>query len=175
MEKMGMNLKLIATLICYLIPPEDATPLAALRLSSTTVFGENGCPVSSKRISPEINNSPFIIGSDSVDDSGNKKEKIIVAPISRKLFNKLELVILPTREVCVLGEKLENLRVPYRSKFEEFRIMTGIAIWFSPCVSRPSHTECMKCLDKRMKSINSVDISVFKSLHDFMVAAFEDM
>ena len=172
---MEMNLKIIATLICYLISHEDATPLGSLRLSSTIVFGENGCPVSTKRISPEINNSPFIIGSDSVDEPGNKEEKIIVAPISRSLFTKLELVILPTREVCVLGEKLENLRLPYRSKFEEFRIMTGIAIWFSPCVSRPSHTECMKCFDKRMKSINSVNISVFKSLHDFMVAAFQDM
>ena len=175
MEKMTMSLKLIATLICYLIPPEDATPLGSFRLSSTTVFGENGCPISSKRISPDINNSPFIIGSDSVDDLGNKEEKIIVVPISRQLFKKLELVILPTREVCVLGEKLENLRLPYRSKFEEFRIMTGIAIWFSPCVSRPSHTERMKCFDKRMKSINLVDISVFKSLYDFMVAAFQDM
>ena len=121
-----MKLYLLLSLLCCNIPQDGAMPQ----------IGQNECPVSSKRISPDINNSPFLVGSDAVDDSGNHEEKLIVVPISIGIFMKLELMLLPNREVCVLRKKLKNLRVPYPSEFE---IMTGIAVWFSPCFSRPTN------------------------------------
>ena len=163
---------LFLVLICYFTPPKEATPLNQLKITSVSMFSESGCPVSSKRISPEINDSPFLVGTDGVTDPDTTEKSLIVAPISTKLFKKLQLVVLPTREVCVLGEKLKNLRLPYYSEFE---IMTGIAIWFSPCVSRPTHMKRMECFDKKMNSINGVDIALFKDLHEFLVAAFQDL
>lgn len=167
-----MNIILFLALVCYFTPPKEATPLNKLKITSVMLFGENGCPVSSKRISPEINDSPFLVGTDGVTDTDTKEKSLIVAPISKKLFKKLQLVVLPTREICVLGEKLKNMRLPYYSEFE---IMTGVAIWFSPCVSRPTHMKRLECFDKKMNEINGVDIGLFKNLHDFLVAAFHDI
>ena len=159
---MTMKLFLVFLLLCYLTPQDNAKPL----------MGQNGCPVSSRRISPDISNAPFLVGSDAVDDSGNMEETLIVAPISLSMFMKLELSLLPTREVCVLGQKLKNLRVPYPSEFE---IMTGIAVWFSPCVSKPTNVERLQCFEKKMESIEDVNINRFKTLHHFLVSALKEM
>jgi len=147
-------------LLYCIIPQDDAMPQ----------IGQNECPVSSKRISPDINNSPFLVGSDAVDDSGSHKEKLIVAPISIGIFMKLELMLLPNRKVCVLGKKLKNLRLPYPLEFE---IMTGIAVWFSPGFSRPNNGKILECFDEKIKSIEAVNINHFKSLHDFLVSALK--
>ena len=170
--KMPMNIIFFALLVCYFTPPKNATPTDRLQISSGMLFGKNGCPITSGRFSPEITDSPFLVGTDAVDRKGNKDETIIVAPISRNLFNKLELVVLPNREICVLGEKINSLRLPYQSEFE---IMTGIAIWFSPCTSRPTHVKRVECLNRKMKSINDVDITIFQNLHDFLVAALQEI
>ena len=161
-KKMTMKLFLVFLFLFCLTHQEDAKPL----------IGQNVCPVSSRRIFPDISNAPFLVGSDAVDDSGNQEEKLIVVPISLSMFMKLELSLLPTREVCVLGQKLKNLRVPYPSEFE---IMTGIAIWFSPCVSKPTNVERLQCFEKKMKSIEAVNINRFKSLHHFLVSALKEM
>ena len=159
---MTMKFFLVFSLLCCFTPQEDAMPL----------IGQNGCPVSSRRVSPDINNTPFLVGSDAIDDSGNQEEKLVVAPISLSMFMKLELMLLPTREVCVLGRKLNNLRVPYPSEFE---IMTGIAVWFSPCVSKQTHVKRMECFDEKMKSIEAVNINRIKNLHDILVLALKEM
>ena len=159
---MTMKLFLVFTLVCCIAPQEDAKPL----------MGRNGCPVSSRIISPDINNAPFLVGSDAVDGSGSHEERLIVAPISLSTFMKLELMLLSTREVCVMGEKLKNLRVPYPTEFET---MTGIAIWFSPCVSKQTNDERMQCIDEKVKSIETVNTNRFKSDHDFLVSALKEM
>ena len=159
---MTMKLSLILSLLCCITPQDDAMPQ----------IGQIECPVSSKRISPDINNSPFLVGSDAVDDSGNHEEKLIVAPISLSTFMKLELMLLPSREVCVLGKKLKNMRVPYPSEFE---VMTGIAVWFSPCFSKPTNGKRMECFDEKMESIEAVNINQFKSLHDFLISALKEI
>ena len=157
-----MKLFLVFLLFCCIAPQQDAMPL----------IGRNGCPISSRRVSPDINNAPFLVGSDALDNSGNQKEKLVVAPISLSMFMKLELMLLPTREVCVLGKKLNNLRVPYPSEFE---MMTGIAVWFSPCVSKENHVKRMECFDEKIESIEAVNINRIKSLHDILVLALKEM
>ena len=169
---MPMKAIFFALLVCYFTPPKNATAKARLKITSGMLFGENGCPITSGRISPEITDSPFLVGTDAVDHKGNKDEPMIVAPISRNLFNKLQLVVLPNREICVLGEKIKSLRLPYQSEFE---IMTGIAVWFSPCTARPTHVKRVECLNKKMKSINDADITIFRNLHDFLVAALQEI
>ena len=167
-----MKVIFFAVLVCYITPPKNARANDRLQISSGISFGENGCPITSRRISPEITDSPFLVGTDEVDHKGNKIEPMIVAPISRNLFNKLQLVVLPNREICVLGEKIKSLRLPYQSEFE---IMTGIAVWFSPCISRPTHVKRLECLNKKMKSINDSDITIFKNLHEFLIAALQEI
>ena len=157
-----MKLSLVFSLLCCIISQEDAMPQ----------IGHNECPASSRSISPDVNDSPFLVGSDAVDDSGNHEEKLIVAPISLSIFMKLELMLLPSREVCVLGKKLKRLRVPYPSEFE---VMTGIAVWFSPCFSKQTHEKRMQCLDGKMNSIEAVNINRFKTLHDFLVSALKEI
>ena len=86
-----MKLLLVFSLLCCITPQEDAMPL----------IGQNGCPSSSRRVSPDITNAPFLVGSDAVDDSSNQKEKLIVAPISLSMFMKLELMLFRNETLLI--------------------------------------------------------------------------
>ena len=173
-ENKMIQMKLIASVIilCYFSSSNNAIPVISRKFSSIMLPEENECPVSNKYISPAINYSPFLVGSDSMDDKGNRDDTMIVVPISRHLFEKLQLVVLPSREICVLGEKLKKIRLPYDSEFE---VMTGVGIWFSPCVSKETHAKRIECFDKKMELVNAADVRLFRNLYDILVVATQTM
>ena len=168
-----MSMKKIALVVCLCCytAPNDAIPVINRSLMKNNV-GEEECPFSSKIISPAINYSPFLVGTDGVDAQGNGQNPVTIVPLSIHIFRKLELVVLPNREICVLGEKLKSLRLPRDSEFE---VMTGIAIWFSPCVSRQTHAKRLKCFDRKMELANAMDVSLLRNLYHFLVYATQEI
>lgn len=133
----------------------------------------NGCQ-SKKRISPEISLSPFQVTSDAqhVVGSGMRPEQpLTIFPVSVKAFSKLGLEVLESREVCILGQKLKNIILPTDSS-SQFEIMTGIAIWFSPCIQRTSH-EQTRCFTRQMKRFNAIDVNQVTSLHALLSKLLE--
>ena len=135
--------------------------------------GLNICPKSSKWISPEISLSPFIVSSDS-NDNEDVEKPLVVVPLSIRIFKKLEMTILPSREVCVLGQKLKNIRLP-EDDDSVFETMTGIAVWFSPCISIPTNNQRIKCITKSMETIQTLNIQQFKSIYEVVVRAVQDI
>ena len=172
-ENKTMPIKVIALLVFLynFTLPNDAIPVINRSLMKNYV-GEEQCPFSSKYISPAINYSPFLVGTDGVDAQANGQKPVTIVPISTHIFQKLELVVLPNREICVLGEKLKNLRLPRDSEFE---VMVGIGIWFSPCVSKQTHAKRLKCFDKKMELANAMDLSLLKNLYHFLVYATQEI
>ena len=172
-ENKIMPIKTIAFLVflSHFTSPNDAIPVINRSLMKNYV-GEEECPFSSKYISPAINYSPFLVGTDGVDAQGNGQKPVTIVPISTHIFQKLELVVLPNREICVLGEKLKNLRLPRDSEFE---VMIGIGIWFSPCVSKQTHAKRLKCFDRKMELANAMDVSLLKNLYHFLVYATQEI
>ena len=148
--------------LSMLVPCSNASSI--LRITSFNV-----CPKSSKWISPEISLSPFLISSDSSNNEDSERP-LMVVPLSTRIFKKLEMTILPSREVCVLGEKLKNIILPYDSVFE---IMTGIAVWFSPCISLPTNNDRMQCVRKSMKTVQNLDVTQFKTIYELVRRAVQ--
>ena len=172
-ENKTMPMKTIALLVflSHFTSPNDAIPVINRSLMKNYV-GEEKCPFSSKYITPAINYSPFLVGTDGVEAQGNGQKPVTIVPISTQIFQKLELVVLPNREICVLGEKLKNLRLPRDSEFE---VMVGIGIWFSPCVSKQTHAKRLKCFDKKIELANAMDLSLLKNLYHFLVYATQEI
>ena len=153
----------VAAASSLVVPFSNANPLIR-------ITGHNLCPKSSKWISPEISLSPFLVSSDSSNNE-DVENPLVVVPLSIRIFKKLEMTILPSREVCVLGEKLKNIILPYDSVFE---VMTGIAVWFSPCVSIPTNNKRMQCIRQSMETVQSLDTKQFKTFYEFVVRAVQD-
>ena len=170
---MMLNVIAVFGTLVFLIPHHDS---ASLRITKKdreawTDYNPNYiCPKSSKRITPEASLSPFQIGTDSGNDE-NEQQILIVVPLSVRLFKKLEMTVLPSREVCVLGEKLKNIFLPHNS---EFQTMIGIAVWFSPCISKRTHERQMHCLEDKLQRIASIDVKTFRTFYEFIVRAVYD-
>ena len=106
-----MSLKICITVVLlpsFLVFRNDAN-----RLNGNNYYA---CPKSPKLISAVINLSPFQVSSDSRDNSA-RDIPLVVIPISRRTFKKLDMTLLPSREVCVLGNKLKNFVLPEKSQF----------------------------------------------------------
>ena len=169
-----MSLKILCILLLIVIVFVDRDDTFVLRsryIRSYSRRDHNPCPKSSKIVSPEISFSPFLVGSDAPGHVNTEKQPLVVIPVSTRMFKKLEMGVLPSREVCVLGEKLDNLILPpdFDSQFE---VMTGIAIWFSPCVSAPTHEKRMDCFTEKTKEIGALNISQFKTLYQLVKNMF---
>jgi len=152
-----------------------AMPLLLLCTNANPLMrtpGTNVCPESTKWISPEISLSPFIVSSDSSYDE-DAENPLVVVPLSIRLFKKLQMRILPSREVCVLGEKLKNISLPDDGEDSVFEIMTGIAVWFSPCISIPANNQRMQCIKQSMETIQALDIKQFKTFYALVVRAVQ--
>ena len=163
---MSLNIIFIlAAALLLLVLCSNANPL--LRIA-----GNNVCPESTNWISPEISLSPFIVSSDSSKEE-DAENPLVVVPLSIRLFKKLQMRILPSREVCVLGEKLKNINLPDDGEDSVFEIMTGIAVWFSPCISIPANNQRMQCIKHSMETIQALDIKHFKTFYALVVRAVQ--
>jgi hypothetical protein len=128
------------------------------------------CPNSSKWVSLEIASPPFQIGSDYVNYGQTKQYFFTGPPVSTKLFTILDMVVLPSREVCVLGEKLKHYTLPNNSQFE---IMLSIAAWFFPCILEPINAKRSYCFSQKLSSIGSDDNTKFEQFSEQLVAAIQ--
>ena len=125
------------------------------------------CP---KSVLPEIASSPFQFGPGSLN-FGETKQHFSAPPVPPMLLKVLDIVLLPSREVCVLGEKLKNYILPENSQHE---ILLSIAAWCIPCMSRPIHTKRSHCFEQQMSSIGSDDNRNFQRFSKHLVAAIQN-
>jgi hypothetical protein len=111
---------------------------------------QQSCPKSSKLVFPEIAQ----VGLDSL--------------FSTRIFKMLDMVVLPSREVCVLGEKLKNYKLPEKT---QFYIMLSIAAWCFPCILDPMYTETERrhCLEQKLNFIVGDDNTKFKRFSERFV------
>ena len=128
------------------------------------------CPKSSNWVTPEMVLSPVEVALDSLN-GGKTKKQFTVAPLLTRLVENLEMVVLPSREVCVLGEKLKNYIMPENSQFE---IMLSIAAWCLPCISEPIHTQRSHCLEQKLNAIGANDNTRFQEFSERLVAAIQE-
>ena len=77
-----------------------------------------------------------------------------------RAFRNLDIALLPSNEVCVLGKKLPNIILPQNYQYE---IMTGIVIWLNPCISIPNHAKSNDCIERRLNAMELVDIDAFRT------------
>ena len=170
---MMVNIIIVMGTLVLFIPRHEFASLWVTRKDLSAWTNHNPdylCPKSSKRVSPETSLSPFQVGSDAGNDE-SEAPILIVVPLSVRLFKKLEMTVLPSREVCVLGEKLKNIFLPYDS---EFPTMIGIAVWFSPCISKQTYERQRHCFEEKLERIASVDVNTFRTFYEFVVRAVHD-
>ena len=128
------------------------------------------CPDTPKWFSPEISLSPFPVSSD-LHRHGETETPLYVFPLSLRTFKKLDLTVLPSREVCVLGMKLKNTILP--SDYEkQFEIMTCIAVWFSPCIAKSNTEKRLQCFKNKIKSYEELNLNRVKSLNELLFHFF---
>ena len=125
------------------------------------------CPKSSRRVPPEKATSPFQAALDDLNYD-ETKQQFTVPPVSIRLFKILDMVVLPSREVCVLGEKCKNYILPEDHQFE---ILLSIAAWCFPCMSEPIHTKQRHCFKQKLSSIRSDENTKFQRFSKRLVAA----
>ena len=131
------------------------------------------CPKSSKLVSPKIATSPVHDGLDSRNGYGRKltKPQFTFTPLSVGLFKILDMVVLPSREVCVLGVKLKNYTLPDNNQFQT---MLSIAVWCLPCHSEPTSKKRIHCAEQQLNSIGSDDNKKFKTISERVVKAINE-
>lgn len=128
------------------------------------------CPKNSNGVSPEIPYSPVQVGLNSrnVDEMKRSQQQFTFSPLPARLFKMLGMVVLPSREVCALGEKLENYILPEN---DQFPTMISIAAWCLPCLSEPIHTKRMRCLKQQLNSTGAENNTQFRRFSESFVAA----
>ena len=112
------------------------------------------CPKPSNGVSSERAVYPF------------QDSLVLVEPASTRLFKILQMVVLPSGEVCVLGKKLKNFILPENSQFE---IMLIIAVWCSPCISETTHTKRNHCFTEKLIFIELVTNKEFKPFSEVLL------
>ena len=141
------------------------------------------CPKSPETIYPGASLSANQAGASSANNGKTEKSLEVIPPrVLRLAFpsimgkrdpravKNLDMTVLPSNEVCLAGKKLKNIILPQNYRDQ---IMTGIAIWLSPCVSRAIHTKSNDCMEKRLKAMESIDVDAFRRLY-FTVRAVMD-
>jgi hypothetical protein len=102
---------------------------------------------------------------------GETKRQYTVVPLLTRLRNTLDMVVLPSREVCVLGEKVKNYILPENSQFET---MLSIAAWCLPCISEAIHTKRRQCLKQRLNAIGPDNNTIFQPFSERLAAAIQE-
>ena len=166
-EGYSMEIKIFITVIRFVSVVLGKDSIPPWKLKSNSV-----CPESTKFISRDISLSSFQVSSNSPNISDNE-QPLVVAPISRRTLKKFEMTVLKqTREVCILGQKVENFKLTKKYLFET---RVGIAIWFYPCITKPRHDEIINCIKPKCLSYESVDVKLFKTLFEFISGAVQDI
>ena len=130
------------------------------------------CPPAISNNVPDLSLSPF-------DDSsslhkGDMPQSYVsmaptrIIPLSTKAFRNLGIAVLPNRQICVHGMKIANIMLPENPR-THFGIMTGIAIWFSPCIPAASKMKKKRCFKSQMMRLNKLDMMQVSSLHELVM------
>ena len=134
----------------------------------------NACPISAKWVTPETVPSVVQVGSKYLNDGETKRhnKQFAFTPVSTSFFQMLDMVVLPSREVCVLGQKLKNYILP---ESNQFQTKLSIAAWLLPCFTTPSnHTRTRYCLEQQMNSIGRNDMLSFKRFSERFLEAMQE-
>jgi hypothetical protein len=99
---------------------------------------------------------------------GQTVENFTLVPIATRLFKLLDMKLLPSREVCVLGEKLSSFILPEDLEFET---MFSIAIFCSDCIQEERQSNISQCLEQKRRYIEWASTLKFKSLSELFVAS----
>lgn len=129
------------------------------------------CP-SFKGISPVISLSPFEVRSDS-SNGMHQEHYLTVIQVSLKMFSKLGMMVLPSNELCIIGQKMDRIILP-NDHTSQFEIMIGIAIWFSPCIHRTTQIKRKSCLTRQMKKFNSLELHKINTFSKFLTKFIEN-
>ena len=119
----------LAILASFLLRTDACAALRVTRNDVCPGKSHYACPNPSKWILPDISLSPFQVGSDYHNDR-KPEQRFTVVPVTARLFKKLDMVLLPSREVCISGEKSKNFILTESELLSELRIMIGIASGF---------------------------------------------
>ena len=126
------------------------------------------CPKSPKTL---YEGTPLTVDpaiTDSANNDPTEKPSYVMFP---RLFMRkrgprelkhLYMTVLPSNEVCVLGKKLKNIILPQNFQSQ---ILTGIAIWLSPCILMPILAKSNECIESKRKAMELVDIDAFRRLY----------
>ena len=130
------------------------------------------CPQTISNDIPHISLSPF-------DDSASLRKRDTsqsyvsvgptrIIPLSTRMFRNVGMVVLPNHQICVHGMKIANVLLP-DDRQTQFEIMTGIAIWFSPCIHAASEVKKEQCFKSQMTQLNKLDMMQVSSLHELVM------
>ena len=126
------------------------------------------CPKSPKTLYTETNLSKIPALTDSANNGITKKSlevmhsQVFKRKTGLRAIKDLDMRVLPSNEVCVLGKKLKNIILP---RNYQFQIMNGIAIWLSPCTHIPINVKTNECIENKLKAMELVDIDSFRRLY----------
>ena len=87
-------------------------------------------------------------------------------PFKETFQDKIGIVLLPNRKVCINGQKIGNVRVPDHPVAQQ-KILLGIAIWFSPCIRTATETDTIRCIklqSSRLSKVNRMNITFLHKL-----------
>jgi hypothetical protein len=175
-----MLLKILIT-VCFLALFTIHTDACKAKRSHSFVRGLNGfmprnfeyaCPKSTKWVSSETSPDllprkyPFHVGTENQNE-GQTVQHLTFVPVATRLFKILDMKVLPSREVCILGEKLSSFILPEDFEFET---MFSIAIFCSSCIQEELQSKRSHCLEQKLRSIEWANTMKLKSLSEFFVA-----
>ena len=91
-----------------------------------------------------------------------------IFPVLVKSFSSLGLTVLPNKEICIGRIKLDGVLLP-RDPSAQFKIMIGIAIWFSPCIQPSSSIKRRNCIERQKKRFYNLEfIPLFISIQELV-------
>ena len=130
------------------------------------------CPKTPKTLYPGTSSSAIQTVTESANNG--KPENSIDVMHSRafklkrdpRAFRNLDITLLPSNEVCVLGKKLPNIILPQNYQYQ---IMTGITFWLSPCISIPNPAKSNDCIERKLNVMELVDIDAFRTFAFYTV------
>ena len=111
------------------------------------------CLKSTKSIYPKNSLSLTLVDKDSRKDEVADQHLVVLT------FNNIYMTVFPPKHICVFENGLKNFILSQNSGFES---MISIAIWFCPCMSIQTSTDKHRCIEQRLKAIQSIDIDSLK-------------
>ena len=117
---------------------------------------------------PNMSMSPFYLAR----DHENQTQFTTILPLSLRTFTALGMVLLENNQLCLRGKVLSNFLLPNRLS-AQFQMLTGVAIWFSPCLQRQTLNMRKNCFKIQRMEFEKLDWNEINSLYELLVKFLE--